>query len=175
MPVFKDAEEIYQDLRADLDAAGYASVNGPLITGVLKVIAAALSLAYTAAEWVYWNIFPHTADVWGLQRWYEAWGLLWDNPDEDTARKTVLAQFRTRGTGSASWYRQVVMDQFQDVVNVEVRSGNRGPGTVSLYVFASPISQTLLDQIENLFRQDQYNIAGIDVKVFPADTLPFKP
>lgn len=166
---FRDGAEVYNEMKEQLQTELPEIADGVIVNGILRVVAGAISILWNALKWFYWNLWPQYADREALRRFYEMWGLEWHNSiDTETARRTVLAMFRQKAVGTTGWYRQVVLEHFgMWVSRVDVHFRDRGAGTVTLIVSnrGRPVPDSIVLQIEELFTQDAYNIAGVDIKV----------
>ena len=167
---FKTEGEIFNDLKTRItnyipELTDFSP--GSIIRAILRVIASGIRMLYVTLEYLYWNIFPTYADREALRRYYEDWGLTWDNPDTETARKTVLNMFRQKGIGTKKWFEDSVLLNFDEVDNVEVEVGLRGINTVDITVSYHnlPVPDDLIQEIQNFFDSDDKKICGIDVFV----------
>lgn len=166
--MFKTAREIYNEMYNELQSR-VPNLTGKVVSALLYVVALAISSVWYAVNKLWFNIWPQHADRDTLRKFYEEWGLDWDYPDEETARKVVLSQYRCKGIGTKGWYRDVVLQNFGNYVdNVEVLPNERGPGTIDIYVYFGNrvVDEGIVSEIQELFEQDEYRVAGIDVKVY---------
>ncbi len=165
MSRFPDGREIYEYMKSQLNAL-LPSLEGPVVDGLLRVVAAGISILINAVKWTYWNAFPHTADREGLRRWFEAWGLTYDDTlSTDEMRKQVLSAFRTRGVGTKEWYKQIILENFSGWVDrVDVRSW---AGVVEIIVSngGNAVSESTIQNIENLLNSDNFRVAGVEIIV----------
>jgi uncharacterized phage protein gp47/JayE len=171
-PTFKSEEEVYTDLKTAVQADIPEITNwspGSVTRAFLMVIAAAIRLLYVVLQSLYFNMFPQDADRESLKRYYDLWGMSWDNPDTDTARKTVLNKYReTAVIGTKPWYEGTMLAQFDSVVNQAVCYPNyRGPGTADLVVMRNnrPIYSADLTTIRDYFNQDSNKVVGMDLLI----------
>ena len=171
-PEFKTEEEIFEDMKSvvqdDVPSITNYSPHSA-IGAILSVTAAAIRLLYVILQVLYFNIFPQDADRESLKRYYDLWGLTWDNPDTETARLTVLNKYRENSIiGTKSWYELTVLSQFASIVNqATLYPNHRGPGTADLVVMRNnrAIYPTYLQTIRTYFGQDANKVLGIDLVI----------
>jgi uncharacterized phage protein gp47/JayE len=170
-PIFKSQQEIYDDMKSALTSQIPGLTNwspGGIARALLDVVAAAIRVAYVVLQSLFFNMFPQDADRETLKRFYEEWGLTWDDPDEETARATVLNKYRESVIiGTKAWYELTVKTQF-DVVTEAVLSPNyRGPGTADLLVLSHGrrVGEDDLADIRDFFAQDANKVIGVDLYV----------
>ncbi len=166
MSRFPDGKEIYEYMRGELSELLPSLTDGTVINGILRVVAAGISMLSNALKWTYWNIFPHTADRDGIRRWFEVWGMDWnDAVDTETARKQVLSAFRHRGVGTAGWYRRVILDNFGNWVDrVDVRSW-AGVVEIILSRGGKGVSDGVVSEVKAFLELEDMKVAGVEVVV----------
>lgn len=168
---FKSANECFSDLKSDIQTEVPEFTKwsrGNVVRSIIWAASRAMGLLWTALKTLYYEIWPQYASKEGLRRHYEEWGLIWDNPDLETARNTVLGYYRKHGTGTKPWYQEVVLETFSDyVTEVIVELKKRGPNTVDITVsyHHNPVGEDYLEEIRDFFATDDYNVGGADVQV----------
>lgn len=170
MATFKTENQIYDDI------VTYVQAQLPELTswsaesveaGFARLNAYAQSMAWKILYIVYSNIWATTADVGGLRNWYEVFGISWVGESEEDARKQVLAAFRERRLGTADWYEQTAVDQFDDVTEAHFFAGIRGVNACDLLILHNG-GDCLEDTVTNVqayFDNAQRKVAAIDVRV----------
>lgn len=170
-PTFKTEEEIYNDLKSDIQTEIPEITNwspGGVARALLSVVAAAIRLLYVVLQTLYFNMFPQDADRESLKRYYDEWGLSWDNPDTQTARATVLNKYRENSViGTKKWYEDTVKDQFAVVTEAALIPNYRSPGTADLVVthHNRPLFRSDIEDIQDYFDQDANKVIGMDLLV----------
>jgi uncharacterized phage protein gp47/JayE len=167
---FLRESEIYQSLIANFETyLGFTP--GRIIKAIFRVTASAIRLLYVALEYLYWNIFATYADRSALRRMYEDWGLTWDSPTTDNARKTILNMYRQKGVGTKKWFADTVLFNFSEVTTATIEAGLRGLNTIDITVayHSNPVPDDIVSDIQDYFTQDDKAVCGIDVLI---KTLP---
>jgi hypothetical protein len=172
---FKSESEIYEDLKTRIQTYLPEITNwqpGGIMRAILRVTAAAIRLLYVTLEFLYWNIFPTYADRTSLRRYYEDWGLPWDAPTTENARKTVLNMYRQKGCGTKQWFRDTVLFNFDEVTSADVTFGLRALNSCDILVkyHNQSVSDDVLEDIQTYFAQDDKNVCGIDVLIKTLET-----
>lgn len=172
---FKTASEIFQDMKAQLQTEVPQITNWRtrgVVRSILMVVAAAISMLWDRLKMLYLDLWAQYADRTTLRRYYELWGLTWsESLATETARETVLAQYRQKGKGTKAWYRAVVLSEFKDyVTDAVVSMCARGPNTVDIQVSynGGPVLEDdtfSLAAIQTLFESDANNVVGAEVLV----------
>jgi len=176
-PVIKKEEEIYNDLKTGMQTEIPSITNysaGSVIRALLSVIAAALRLVYINIQTLYFNQFPMYSDIEACERYYDMWGLTWDDPDLKTARSTILNKYRENAViGTKKWYEDTVKDQFPIVTRATLYPNYRGPGTADLLVLRNngPIFDSDITAIQNFFDADANKVLGMDLLVTTMEDL----
>ncbi len=164
---FYDAGEIYQNMKTRL-ADALPGLDGPVVNGLLRVVAAAIGILSSATKWTYLNIFPQYADRETLRRMYSAFGLTWDDSvGTEEARRVILSLYR-HPVGTDEWFRQAVLENFSGwVSDVRIERRRRGPTSIDLVVsyHGESVPDSIVAEIQDFLLQPQWNIAGVDVKV----------
>jgi len=167
---FKKETEIYEDLKTKITAyipeLTYWE-SGSIIRALTRSIASAIRLLYVNLENLYFNIFPTYADRAALRRYYEDFGIPWDNPSTENARKTVLNYYRQKGIGTKEYFRQAVLSNFPEVTSCTVQTNMRGPNTIDLILsyHGHPVPEDTIAEIQDFFNSDDKKICGIDMLV----------
>ena len=163
---FKTQGQIYESMKDKFETTfGFAA--GRIFQGIMRVVAAGISIAYIALEYVYWNIFATYADRESLRRMYEDWNVAWDNPTTDNARKTVLNKLRQKGTGTSQWFEDACTLNFDEVTEATAVIGARGLGTVDVTVTYHhlPVSEDVIEDIQAFFDSEDNDVVCCDVLV----------
>lgn len=174
-PTFKTQTEIFNDLKTQVQVEIPEITNwGPkgVARCLVAVISAALRIIYVVLQSLYFNMFPQDADLETLKRFYDEWGLTWDDPDLETARRTVLNKFQESSViGTKKWYEQTVKFQFDVVTDAVAYPNYRGPGTVDLFVLhnGGSVGDDDLEDIRDFFGQDANKVIGVDLTVRTAE------
>ncbi len=172
MIIFPDLKQIFEELKNDLSAKipelDLDKIGG-VARAILQVFAGALSQLYLFMEKTYWSIWPDTADKFAIRRWFDVWGLPWNNDfDIESARRQILSMFRRAVPGSAVWFRQIIMDNFSEFVSdIQLKPRSRGPNTLDIIVSwrGRPVDPSIVRDIQNLIDEPYFHILGLDVKV----------
>lgn len=170
MPTFKTQQQVYDDVKA------YVQTQLPELTsfaegsperGLARLVAYALSLAWTLLYKLYQNIWATVADREGLREWYEVFGMTWAGEKETDARAQVLAKFRERALGTAGWYEVTVTEQFPEVTEAHFLAGRRGANTADLLVlhFGGDVMADTIDDIQTYFDAAERKVCTLDLAV----------
>jgi len=163
---FKKESEIYTSMKNYLQSLlGFEP--GRIFCAILRVSAAAIRLLYVTLEYLYWDIFATYADRAALRRFYEDWGLTWDNPTTEQARKTVLNQYRQKSCGTKQWFEDTVKFNFDTVTQATATIGARGLNTVDIAVsyHNHPVPDDTIQEIQDYMDADDKKICAIDVLI----------
>ena len=171
-PEFKSEEDVYNDLKTGLQSELPQVTNytpGSVARALIAVIAAAIRVLYVTLETLYFNMFPQDADLESLKRYYDEWGLTWDEPEAETARRTVLNKYRENSViGTKGWYEDTVRAQFTGMVTAaELLPNYRGPGTADLVVWHNnrALYDSDIETIQGYFDSEANKVIGIDLLV----------
>jgi len=170
MATFKTEGQMFDDIVA------YAQAQMPELTNwseesieyaIARLDAYALSMAWKILYIVYSNIWPTTADVAGLRNWYEVFGLTWAGESAGDARPTVLAAFRNRMLGTAGWYEETVVAEFDDVTDAHFFAGIRGVNTCDLAILhnGGDCMEATVEAVQAYFDNVQRKVCTIDLRV----------
>lgn len=171
VPVIKTHEEIYDALKANMqtESPGITDYSqGSVIRALLYVEALAIRLVYIAAEALYINLFPQDADTETLKRYYDEWGLTWDDPTDDVARAVVLGKYQTKSViGTETWYEDQTKAQFPIVTEAYCYPTYRGWGTIDLLVMHNnnPLLTTEVAEIQAYYDATSNHVLAADVYV----------
>jgi len=175
LPTIKSLEDIYDNMKSNMQTAVPTLTNwgkGSVIRAILQVTAAGIRLCYVVVEIIYFNLFPQDADREGLKREYEEWGLTWDDPDTEVARKIVLNKYQGSNVlGTKDWYENIILNSFNTVSEATCYPNARGPGTVNLYVTYrnSPLLESEVQEIQDYFDDPDNQPTGADILVYTAE------
>ena len=179
VPDFKTQEEIYVSMRDNLQAAKPDITNwtsASVIRAILQIISGAIRVVYVVLERIYLNLFATDADRTALKREYDLWGLDWDDPETEEARKVILSKYQGKNViGTKAWYENTALAQFPAAISSAVCYPNsRGPGTLDLYVLRhnSPIMDSEVQQIQDFFDAPENHPLGADIRVRTAEVTP---
>ncbi|MBA7597172.1 hypothetical protein ES703_04168 [subsurface metagenome] len=164
---FKSEKSIYDGLKTALSAE-FPNIKWTpqsFLRALVRMFARGLGLCWEVLSQVYHNIFVVLADAGALARHAVDWGLSWSGNAEQT-RAQVLSRMRETNVGSAGWYENCVTGQLWEYVDsCTALVHTRGPNTVDLncHYHGSRISRDVLDAVEAVFANDDYQIIGVDV------------
>lgn len=166
--LFKTQGEIYADLKTKLET--YIPELAPLgriARAICRVVAAGIRLLYVTLEFLYWNIFATYADRESLRRHYEDWGITWDDPTTEEARRTVLNMYRQKGVGTKKWFEDTVILNFDEITDATAEIGLRGINTVDITISYHNlgIPDDTVQAVQDYFAQDDKNVCGVDVLI----------
>jgi uncharacterized phage protein gp47/JayE len=170
-PTFKTQQVIFTDMKTSIQTELPDVTNwGPSgkLKAILAVVAAAMRQLYVILQSFWFNMFPQDADLETLQRYYELWGLTWDNPTIEVARMTVLNKYReTSVIGTKGWYEATVLYQFPQVTHATLMPNHRGPGTADLLVSRNnlPLYESDVTEIQAYFDAAGNKVLGMDLLV----------
>jgi hypothetical protein len=168
--ILKTEQSIYDDIVTFIKAAC------PEITGftpgspenaVVRLMAYGISLMYKQLYGVFINIWPTLADLSGLRREYEQFGLTWNSPLLNVARANILAKYRERSIGTPNWYTETAVAEFEDITEAVFVAGIRGVNTGDLYIFSNGgdcLEDTITD-CQAYFDDPNRKVVCIDVQV----------
>lgn len=170
MATMRTESQLYAELEA------YVKANIPTLTSfsegsperaLAKLCAYAVSLLWKMLYSVYINIWGTTADRAGLRRWYEVFGLVWVGAETKVARAQVLAKFRERFLGTASWYELTATEQFAEVTEAYFFAGRRGVNTGDLLVLhhGGDVLESTVASVQAYFDAVERKVCCIDVRV----------
>jgi len=179
-PTFKTEEQVYDDLKTGVQTEISGITNwspGGVARSIIAVVAAAIRALYVTLQSLYFNQFAQDADRESLKRYYNEWGLTWDDPDIETARRTVLNKYQENSViGTKGWYEDTVKAQFPIVTSATLSPNYRGPGTADLTVSRNNRSlyESDIETIQAFFDLDANKVLGIDllVKTIGGDNAP---
>jgi uncharacterized phage protein gp47/JayE len=170
-PNFKTEEIIYDNLKTGIQAEIPTITNwsiGAVTRTIAVVTAAAIRSLYVTLQSLYFNMFPQHADIETLKRYYDEWGLTWDDPTLETARQTVLNKYQENSViGTKTWYEETVKAQFPIVTDATLMPNYRGAGTADLMVWRNnrTIYGSDIDSIQAFFDLDANKVIGMDLLV----------
>lgn len=170
-PTFKTEEDVYNDLKSGVQTEIPAITNwspGGGTRSILAVAAAGIRVLYVTLQSLYFNMFPQDADLESLKRSYDEWGLTWNDPDLETARRTVLNKYQENSViGTKGWYGETVKAEFDIVTDALLLPGHRGPGTADLVIWHNnhTIYSSDVEDVQEFFDLDANKVIGMDLLV----------
>jgi len=170
MATFKTEQQTHSDIVA------YATAQLPTLTNwseesieyaFARLNAYAQSMAWKVNYLNYQNICATTADVAGLRRWYEVFGITWVGDTADEARKTVLAAFRNRMLGTAGWYETTAVDEFAEVTEAHFFAGIYGVNSCALLILHNDgdCLEDTVTAVQAYFDNVMRKVVAIDLRV----------
>jgi hypothetical protein len=170
MATFKTESQIYNDIETYVTAQLPQLTNwseGSIERAIVKLCAFALSMAWKILYIIYLNIWATTGDAPGLRNWYEVFGLTWVGEVKEDARKQVLASFRERRLGTANWYEETAVDQFDDVTEAHFFAGIRGVNACNLLILdhGGDCHENTVTAVQAYFDNAQRKVCAIDLEV----------
>jgi hypothetical protein len=170
MATFKTEQQIYDDIEAYIRTQLPALTSwseGSVERAIAKLDAYALSMAWKILYIIYSNIWATTGDAAGLRNWYEVFGTTWVGETADEARKQVLAAFRERRLGTADWYEETAVDQFDDVTEAHFFAGIRGVNTCDLLILdhGGDCHENTVTAVQAYFDNVQRKVCCIELRV----------
>lgn len=169
MFVYKTPSEIIADLRARVQAHLPEYAEGTFVVGLVYVVAGALSMCWDAVRTVYWSIWPQHADRVALRRWFQFFGIAWEESvDTESARSVIAIELNSRNVALLTWYESQILARWPDDVDSAVAtSRDRGVATVTVVVSNGglPVPTEIVDAITALFGQDEFNVGGVDLLI----------
>lgn len=170
MATFKTEQDTHDAIVA------YAQTQLPALTNwseesieyaFARLNAYAQSMAWKVNYINYQNIWATTGDVAGLRNWYEVFGIAWVGESAEEARKQVLAAFRERRLGTADWYEETAVDEFDEVTEAHFFAGIRGVNASDLLILhnGGDCLEDTVTAVQAYFDNAQRKVAAIDVRV----------